>query len=111
MQHKYAAQVAAHARALERHVRKVQRLHAHAEATAIAGADFAEYHTLWFSEYESRARLPRAVPRRRAPPKAVATWAVSARPLGRCCWGVLRRSWMGHMMILGAVGCHWGRVG
>jgi hypothetical protein len=37
--------------------RKLQRLHAkiNEEATAIAGADFAEYHTLGFSEYESIA--------------------------------------------------------
>jgi hypothetical protein len=41
VQHKYAAQVAAHARALERHARKLQRLHAkiNADSTAIAGAD------------------------------------------------------------------------
>jgi hypothetical protein len=57
VQHKYAAQVAAHARALERHERKLQRLHAkiNAEATAIAGADFADHHTLGFDEYESIA--------------------------------------------------------
>ncbi len=47
VQHKYAAQVAAHARALEHHARKLQRLHAkiNAEATVIAGADFADHHT------------------------------------------------------------------
>jgi hypothetical protein len=57
VQHKYAAQVAAHARALERHARKLQRLHAKikAEATAIAGADFTDHHTLGFDEYESVA--------------------------------------------------------
>ena len=57
VQHKYAAQVAAHARALERHARKLQRLHAkiNAEATAIAGADFADHDTLGFDEYESIA--------------------------------------------------------
>ncbi len=59
VQHKYAAQIAAHARALERHVRKLQHLHAkiNAEATAIAlaGADFADHHTLGFDEYESFA--------------------------------------------------------
>ena len=55
VQHKYAAQVAVHARALERHARKLQRLHAkiNAEASAIAGADFADHHTLGFDEYES----------------------------------------------------------
>jgi hypothetical protein len=44
-------------RDLERHARKLQRLHAkiNAEATAIAGADFAEHHTLGFDEYESIA--------------------------------------------------------
>ncbi len=55
VQHKYAAQVAVHARALERHAHrdKLQRLHAkiNAEATAIAGADFAVHHTLGFDEY------------------------------------------------------------
>jgi hypothetical protein len=54
VQHKYAAQVAAHARALERHVRKLQRLHdkINAGATAIADAD---HHTLGFDEYKSIA--------------------------------------------------------
>ncbi len=54
VQYKYAAQVVAHARALERHERKLQRLHAkiNAEATAIAGPDFLEYQTLGFSGYE-----------------------------------------------------------
>jgi hypothetical protein len=57
VQHKYAAQVAAHAHALESHARKLQHLHAkiNAEATAIAGADFANHHTLGFNEYESIA--------------------------------------------------------
>jgi hypothetical protein len=63
-QHKYAAQIAAHARALERHARalerharKLQRLHAkiNAEAAAIAVADFADHHTLGLDEYESIA--------------------------------------------------------
>jgi hypothetical protein len=57
VQHKYAAQVAAHARALERHARQLQRLHAkiNTKATAIAGADFADHHTLGFDEYKSIA--------------------------------------------------------
>ncbi len=59
VQHKYAAQVrvAVHARALERHARKLQRIHAkiNKEAAAIAGADFADHHTLGFDEYESIA--------------------------------------------------------
>jgi hypothetical protein len=57
VQHKYTAQIAAHARALERHARKLQCLHAkiNAKATAIAGADFANYHTLGFEEYYSIA--------------------------------------------------------
>jgi hypothetical protein len=57
VQHKHAAQVAAYARALERHARKLHRLHAkiNAEATATAGADFADHHTLGFDEYESIA--------------------------------------------------------
>jgi hypothetical protein len=57
VQHKYAAQIAAHARAVECHARKLQRLRAkiNAKATAIAGADFAEHHTLGFDEYKSIA--------------------------------------------------------
>ncbi len=57
VQHKYAAQVAVHARALERHARKLQRLHAkiNKEAAAIASPDFADHHTLGFDEYESIA--------------------------------------------------------
>jgi hypothetical protein len=57
VQHKYAAQVAVHARALERHARKLQHLHAkiNKEAAAIAGVDFADHHTLGFDEYESIA--------------------------------------------------------
>ncbi len=40
-----------------RHARKLQHLHAkiNAEATAIAGADFADHPTLGFDEYESIA--------------------------------------------------------
>jgi hypothetical protein len=34
VQHKYAAQIAAHARAVERHVRKLLRLHAKINAKA-----------------------------------------------------------------------------
>jgi hypothetical protein len=57
VQHKYAAQIAAYARALEHHARKIQRLHAkiNAEAIAIASPDFANHHTLGFDEYESIA--------------------------------------------------------
>jgi hypothetical protein len=57
VQDNYAAQIAAHARTLERHAHKLQRLHAkiNAEATAIAGADFTNHHTLGFDEYESIA--------------------------------------------------------
>jgi hypothetical protein len=57
VQHKYAAQIAAHARAVERHACKLLHLHAkiNTEATAIAGADFAEHHTIGFNEYESIA--------------------------------------------------------
>jgi hypothetical protein len=57
VQHKYAARIAAHACTVERHARKLRRLHAkiNAKATAIAGADFAEHHTLGFDEYESIA--------------------------------------------------------
>jgi hypothetical protein len=48
--HKYAAQIAVHARAVERHTRKLVRIHARikAEAVAIAGADYDERHTVGF---------------------------------------------------------------
>jgi hypothetical protein len=59
VQHKYAAQITTHARAIERHARKLLCLHAkiNVEATAImiAGADFAKHHILGFDEYESIA--------------------------------------------------------
>jgi hypothetical protein len=57
VQHRNAAQVAAHARALERHARKLQRLHAkvNAEATAISDANFANHHNLGLDKYESIA--------------------------------------------------------
>jgi hypothetical protein len=57
VQHQYAAQIAAHARAVERHARKLLRLHAkiNSKATTIAGADFADHHTIGFNEYESIA--------------------------------------------------------
>jgi hypothetical protein len=57
VQHKYAAQIAANARAVERHARKLSRLHnkINAEATSIAGPDFADHHTVGFDEYESIA--------------------------------------------------------
>ncbi len=55
VQHKYAAQIAAHARAVERHARKLKYLHSkiEAEAVAIAGGNFSDHHTLGFDEYES----------------------------------------------------------
>ncbi len=57
VQHKYAAHIAAHARAVEHHARKLQRLHANinAEAIAIAGADYTNHHILEFNECESIA--------------------------------------------------------
>jgi hypothetical protein len=55
VQHEYAAQVAVHARALERHARKLQRQHAKINAEATAIADFADHHALGFDEYESIA--------------------------------------------------------
>jgi hypothetical protein len=57
VQHKNAAQVAVHARALARHAHKLQRLHAkiNKETAAIAGDDFADHHTLGFDDYESIA--------------------------------------------------------
>ncbi len=55
--HKYyaAAQIAAHARAVERHARKLFRLHAKnkAEAIAIAGPDYDEHHAVGFEETAS----------------------------------------------------------
>jgi hypothetical protein len=57
VQHKYAAQIAAHAHALERHALKILLLHAkiNAKAIAIAGSDFTDHSTLGFDEYESIA--------------------------------------------------------
>ncbi len=57
VQHKYAAQIAAHASALECHEPTLLRLHSeiNAKAIAIAGADFADHHTLGFYEYQSIA--------------------------------------------------------
>ena len=55
VQHKYAAQIAAHARAIARHARKLKYLHSkiEAEAVAIAGGNFSDHFTLGFDEYES----------------------------------------------------------
>ena len=55
VQHKYAAQIAAHARAVERHARKLKYLHSkiEAEAVAIAGGNYSDHFTLGFDEYES----------------------------------------------------------
>jgi hypothetical protein len=50
VQHRYAAQVDAHA-----HDVSVMHAKINAEATAIAGTDFADHHTLGFDEYESIA--------------------------------------------------------
>ncbi len=53
--HKYAAQIAAHARAVERHKRKLVRLHAKIkfEAVAIAGPDYDEHHAVSLKETAS----------------------------------------------------------
>jgi hypothetical protein len=53
VRHKYAAKVAMHASVVCFHARKLVRLHAkiHAEAVAIAGADYDEYHTVGFDEH------------------------------------------------------------
>ncbi len=55
VQHKYATQIAAHARAVD--ASKLVRLHAkfNAEAIAIAGPDYADHHTVGFDEYDSIA--------------------------------------------------------
>jgi hypothetical protein len=55
VQHKYAPQIAAHARAVERHARKLKYLHSkiEAEAVAIAGGNYSDHFTLGFDEYES----------------------------------------------------------
>jgi hypothetical protein len=59
VQHKYAAQIAAHARAVERHASKLVRLLAKftAKAIAIAWPDYhdADHHTVGFNEYDSIA--------------------------------------------------------
>jgi hypothetical protein len=56
--HKYAAKIAAHARAVERHARKLVRLHGvhaniKAEAMAIAGPDYDKHHIVSFEETAS----------------------------------------------------------
>ena len=53
--HEYAAQIAAHARAVERHACKLVRLHAKikAEAIAIPGPDYDEHHAVSFEETAS----------------------------------------------------------
>ncbi len=57
IRHKYAAQIAAHARAIECHARKLLRLHAKidAETITIAGPDYADHHIVDFDEYGSIA--------------------------------------------------------
>jgi hypothetical protein len=53
--HQCAAQIAAHARAVERHARKLARVHAKikAEAVAIAGPDDDKHHIVGFEETAS----------------------------------------------------------
>jgi hypothetical protein len=53
--HKYAAQIAAHARDVARHARKLLGLHAKskAEAVAMAGPDSDEHHAAGFEETAS----------------------------------------------------------
>jgi hypothetical protein len=53
--YKYAAQIAAHARAVERHALKLVLLHARikAEAVAIAGPDYYEHHAGGFEDSAS----------------------------------------------------------
>jgi hypothetical protein len=55
--HKYAARIAVHARAVERHAHKLLRLHARikAEAVTIAAPDYEEYHTVGFDAHGSIA--------------------------------------------------------
>ncbi len=57
--HKYAAQIAAHARAVERHARKQARLHAKikAEAIAVAGPDSDEHHAEQLRDTDTSAEV------------------------------------------------------
>jgi hypothetical protein len=48
VRHKYAARIAAHVRAMERHAHMLVRLHANTESIAIAGSAYAEYRTVGF---------------------------------------------------------------
>jgi hypothetical protein len=57
VRHKYAAQIAAHTRAVERHARKLPRVHAkiNAKAITIAGSDYTNHQIVGFDEYSSIA--------------------------------------------------------
>ena len=56
--HKYAKQIAAHARTVERHASMLLRFHAkiRRESIAIAGANYEEHHQVGFVEHESIAK-------------------------------------------------------
>ncbi len=48
VRHKYAARIAAHAHAMERHAHMLVRLHSRIKTIAIAGPAYEEYHTVGF---------------------------------------------------------------
>jgi hypothetical protein len=56
--HKYAAQIVAHARTVERHAHKLVQLctKIDVEAIAIAGHDYTDHHIVCFNEYGSIAQ-------------------------------------------------------
>jgi hypothetical protein len=58
VRHKYAASIAAHARAMERHAHMLVRLHASitTESIVIAGPAYEEYHTVGFDANGSIAK-------------------------------------------------------
>jgi hypothetical protein len=87
VQHKYAAQVA-----LEHHARKLQRLHAkiNAKAIAIAGADFADHHTLGFDSMNLLLRRSRQTMRPAALSKALES-SMSSIWLTPCPIALIRR--------------------
>ncbi len=59
LQHRAAARVAAHARALERHARALHRLHARLDrrAAALAGPDYSRFHRVGFELIASPAHI------------------------------------------------------
>jgi hypothetical protein len=74
--HKHAAQIATHARAIERHKRKLVRLHAKidVEAIAIAGPDYADHHIVGFDECTAPSLNSRSTTRAALQSMALDLW-------------------------------------